>query len=238
MANQAFVFKQFTIHQDKCAMKVGTDAVILGSWVNPGDAKKILDIGTGTGIIALMLAQKSSGEILAIDIEKESCEQAIENVKFSKWPHRVKVHNISLQDFATLCTEKFDLIVSNPPYFIDSLKSREESRAHARHSDTLPFDELISSVKKLLHPKGKFYLILPPKEADLFRDMAKQKGLSISKLLRIRTREDKSTEKRQVMRFEFKPKSFSEETIVIEKDQRHEYTEQYIELTKDFYLQF
>lgn len=238
MPKQTFVFKQFAIHQDKCAMKVGTDAVIIGSWVNPQAARRILDIGTGSGVIALMLAQRSTAEIEAIDIDKDSCEQALENVKFSKWPARVKVRQISFQDFSNLSQDKFDLIVSNPPYFIDSLKSKEESRAHARHSDLLPFDAMISGVKKLLHPGGKFYLILPSKEANLFRDMAEQKGLHLSKLLRVRTTRDKSTEKRHVMRFEFSPKSFSEETIIIEKDKRHEYTQEYKELTKDFYLQF
>ena len=219
-------------------MKVGTDAVILGAWVNVKDSKKILDIGTGTGVIALMLAQKSPAEITAIEIGKDAYEQALENVRFSKWPTQVSVQNISFQDYYTLSTEKFDLIVTNPPYFTDSLKSKEESRASARHNDTLPFDILISGVKKLLHAQGKFYLILPAKEGDIFRDMAEQKGLHLSKLLRIRTKADKTTEKRHVMRFEFTPKSFSEETIVIEQDARHDYTQEYKDLTKDFYLGF
>lgn len=219
-------------------MKVGTDAVILGAWVNAVNAKKILDIGTGTGIIALMLAQRSSAQIEAIDIDKDSCEQAQENVRFSRWAERIKVHHNSFQDYTAMSSEKFDLIVTNPPYFTASLKSKEESRAYARHTDLLPFDALITGVKKLLHPAGKFFLILPKNEADIFRDMAEQKGLHLSKLLRIRSRIDKLEDKRHIMRFEFSPKSFSEETIVIEKDERHHYTEEYKELTKDFYLNF
>lgn len=238
MSNQAFVFKEFTIHQDKCAMKVGTDAVILGAWVNTADARKILDIGTGTGIIALMLAQRSKADIHAIEIDRDSYEQACGNVKFSKWPEQIKVHHISFQDYATLGNEKFDLIVTNPPYFIASLKNKEESRALARHTDLLPFDALIDGVKKLLQPGGRFFLILPAKEANIFRDMAEQKGLHLSKLLRIKTRLDKPEEKRHIMRFEFSPRSFSEETLVIEKDNRHQYTKEYKELTRDFYLNF
>ncbi len=220
-------------------MKVGTDAVILGAWTDPRDAKQILDIGTGTGVIALMLAQKSEAIIEAIEIDKDSCDQASDNVKFSKWQNRINVQHISFQDYSTIHDDKkFDLIITNPPYFIASLKNKEESRALARHSDLLPFNTLISGVKKLLHPKGRFYVILPSKEADLFRDLAEQKGLHLSKLLRIKTRLDKPEEKRHVMRFEFNPKSFSEETLVIEKGKRHEYTEEYKQLTKDFYLNF
>jgi tRNA1Val (adenine37-N6)-methyltransferase len=238
MSSQAFVFKEFTIHQEKSAMKVGTDAVILGACVNPADAKKILDIGTGTGVIALMLAQRSKAEIEAIDIDKDSCDQAEENVKFSKWASRIKVHCISFQDFVGTISDKFDLIVTNPPYFTASLKNKEESRALARHTDQLPFEDLIDGVKKSLHPAGKFFLILPYKEANTFRDLAEAKGLHLSKLLRVKSRLDKTEDKRHVMRFEFTPKSFSEETIVIEKDSRHQYTREYMELTKDFYLDF
>jgi tRNA1Val (adenine37-N6)-methyltransferase len=238
MSNQAFVFKEFTIHQEKSAMKVGTDAVILGAWVNPADAKKILDVGTGTGVIALMLAQRSKAEIEAIDIDKDSCEQAEDNVRFSKWASRIKVHCTSFQEFVGTIADKFDLIVTNPPYFTASLKNKEESRALARHTDQLPFEDLIDGVKKSLHPSGKFFLILPYKEANTFRDLAEAKGLHLSKLLRIKSRLDKTEDKRHIMRFEFTPKSFSEETIVIEKDNRHQYTREYMELTKDFYLDF
>lgn len=219
-------------------MKVGTDAVILGAWVDPADAKNILDIGTGTGVLALMLAQKSKAKIEAIEIDKDSCDQASDNVRFSKWPDRINIQHISFQDFSTLSEGKFDLIVTNPPYFIASLKNKEESRALARHSDLLPFSTLISGVKKLLHPKGRFYLILPSKEADIFRDLAEQNGLHLSKLLRIKTRVDKPEEKRHVMKFEFSPTSFSEQTLIIEQGSRHEYSEEYKTLTKDFYLNF
>ncbi|MBA3663768.1 MAG: methyltransferase [Bacteroidetes bacterium] len=237
MSNGSFAFKQFTIKQDRCAMKVGTDAVLLGAWITPNGSKKILDIGTGTGIIALMLAQKSSAQIVAIDIDKESTDQAKLNVSESNF-RNIEVQNLSLQVLAQTSEEKFNLIVTNPPYFIDSLKSNDGNRTIARHADLLPFEDLIAGVQKLLEKKGKFCLILPKNEASLFRDMAKQKGLYISKLLRIRTRSDKDSEKRHIMQFEFKETEFSESTLVIESDRNMKYSEEYRELTKDYYLNF
>ena len=237
MSNQTFAFKQFKINQDKCAMKVGTDAVLLGSWVNASNAKTVLDIGTGTGIIALMLAQKSGARIDAIDIENSSYLQACENVNDCIWKERIHVHHISLQQFTKENDHKYDLIVSNPPYFVDSSKASEESRTNARHTDHLPFDELLDGVLKLLSPTGKFYVILPTKESELFRDMAEGHKLFLTKLTRIITRTDKP-EKRLMMRFEFIRRTFSEDSITIEKDERHSYTDEYKELTKDYYLNF
>ena len=235
MSGQEFVFKQFKITQDKCAMKVGTDAVLLGSWVNTSHAKKILDIGTGTGIIALMLAQKSHAVIDAIDIDKNSFLQATENINECKWKDRINVHHISIQQFTLEANHKYDLIVSNPPYFIDSSKALEESRTNARHTDHLPFCDLLKGVLNLLKPDGKFYVILPTKESHVFRDMAEHQNLFLTKLTRIFTRTDKP-EKRLLMKFEFTKKAIREDSITIEKDDRHYYTDEYIELTKDYYL--
>jgi len=238
MANQTFAFKQFKINQEKCAMKVGTDAVLLGAWVNTANAKHILDIGTGTGIIALMLAQKSGAKIDAIDIDQNAFIQATENVNNCDWKSRITVHNISLQNFAEQEHEyKFDLIVSNPPYFVDSSKAMEESRTNARHTDQLRYDELLNGVLKLLSPAGKFYVILPTKESELFKELALENKLYLTKLTRVITRYDKP-EKRWLMRFEFTQRSFSESSITIEKDERHSYTDEYKELTKDYYLAF
>jgi tRNA1Val (adenine37-N6)-methyltransferase len=237
MANQEFVFKQFKILQDKCAMKVGTDAVLLGSWVNTANANSILDIGTGTGIIALMLAQKSNAIIDAIDIDNNAIEQAKENVAACKWREHIHVHHISLQQFSLESDKKFDLIVSNPPYFIDSSKAFEESRTNARHTDQLPYNDLLKGVLNLLNPNGRFYVILPTKESEQFRDLAEENKLFLTKLTRVITRADKP-EKRWLMRFEFVRKSFSEDSIIIEKDERHSYTDEYKELTKDYYLGF
>ena len=237
MSNQTFAFKQFKIVQDKCAMKVGTDAVLLGSWVNASNAKTILDIGTGTGIIALMLAQKSSARIDAIDIDLNAFIQATENVNDCTWKDRIEIHHISLQQFAKESDHKYDLIVSNPPYFIDSSKASEESRTNARHTDQLPFKDLLDGVLKLLSPNGKFYVILPTKESEFFREEAEKHKLFLTKVTRVITRTDKP-EKRLLMRFEFIQRAFSEDSITIEKDERHSYTDEYKELTKDYYLAF
>ena len=187
MSDSAFRFRQFTIHQDKCAMKVGTDAVLLGSWVDPKNAHQILDIGTGTGLIALMLAQKSSAEIDAIDIDESACQQAKENFRISPWFSRVKIYHHSLQGFSETSEKKYDLIVSNPPYFHHASKPPEEARLNARHNDQLSFSELIAGVKKLLTDNGRFCLILPCKEGTEFIDLAQMSGLFCHEMMRIKT---------------------------------------------------
>ena len=144
----------------------------------------------------------------------------------------------SFQDLVKTCDKKFNLIITNPPYFIDSLKSNDDTRKIARHTDSLSFGDLLDGVKKLLDEKGKFCLILPRNEALLFREMAKVKGLYLSKLLRVRTRSEKDSEKRHIMQFEFKESEFSESTLIIEEDSHRNYTADYKALTKDYYLSF
>jgi len=238
MPSISFAFKQFIIKQNLCAMKVGTDAVLLGAWVIPNGSKHILDIGTGTGVIALMIAQKATGFIDAIDIDENAVIHAKQNVMKSKFADKVGVQLISLQEYALQETKKFDLIVTNPPYFEQSYKSSDEQRSQARHADVLPFEELLDGVKKLLHDKGKFCLILPRLEAEKFTTLAEKKGLQLSKLLRVKSRADKTEAKRHLMQFEFKATEFSENTLVIEEEVRHQYTPEYRALTKDYYLNF
>jgi tRNA1Val (adenine37-N6)-methyltransferase len=238
MPNTAFAFKQFNVKQDKCAMKVGTDAVLLGSWIQPNGSTHILDIGTGTGVIALMLAQKTSASIVGIDIDGIATQQAQENVDESKFKNSITLFNSSFQDFVKTTSLKFQLIVSNPPFFEQSLKSSDEKRSNARHADVLPFEDLLDGVIKLLDEKGKFCLILPTLEAEKFRGMAQKKGLFLSKLLRVKSRVDKDIDKRHLMQFEFTPTEFSEETMAIEEDERHSYTQAYKELTKAYYINF
>ena len=238
MPNTSFAFKQFIIKQDKCAMKVGTDAVLLGAWVLPNGSKHILDIGTGTGVIALMLAQKTEAHIDAIDIDEEAVLQAKQNALDSKFASQITVTQTSLQQYSKESNQKYNLIITNPPYFEQSLKSSDEQRSHARHADVLPFEELLDGVLKLLDEKGKFCLILPTLEAEKFRALAEKKGLHISKLLRVKSRTDKDTDKRHLMQFEVKPTEFSEKTIAIEEEVRHQYTDDYKDLTKDYYINF
>jgi tRNA1Val (adenine37-N6)-methyltransferase len=238
MPNTSFAFKQFIVKQDRCAMKVGTDAVLLGAWVLPNGSKHILDIGTGTGVIALMLAQKTQAHIDAIDIDEEAFLQAKQNALDSKFARQITVTQTSLQHYSNATAQKYNLIVTNPPYFEQSLKSSDEQRSHARHADVLPFEELLDGVLKLLDEKGKFCLILPTLEAIKFRALAEKRGLHLSKLLRVKSRIDKETDKRHMMQFEVKPTEFSENTIAIELEERHQYTEDYKDLTKDYYINF
>ncbi|HET6990335.1 MAG TPA: methyltransferase [Bacteroidia bacterium] len=242
MSNNSFAFKQFIIHQEKCAMKVGTDAVLLGAWAKTYGVRRALDIGTGTGVIALMLAQKCGATIDAIDIDEQTAEEAKENVRKSPWHDRVHVQHISVQDFSKMhpetAEEKYDLIVSNPPYFSDSLPATEELRTKARHTVLLPFPDLIHAATKLLSKEGKFYVILPTKEGETFREMAEAKGLHLRRLTRVKTTPEK-TEKRLLMQFGFTAKpQVSESTLVIEKDNLNaqHYTEEYIELTRAYYV--
>lgn len=238
MPGTSFAFKQFIIKQDKCAMKVGTDAVLLGAWIFPNGSKQILDIGTGTGVISLMLAQKTDAHIDAIDIDTNAFNQATQNASESKFSSQISVIHSSLQEYSKMTDKKYNLIVTNPPYFEQSLKSSDEQRSFARHADVLPFEELIDGVIKLLDPKGKFCLILPTLEAEKFRALAQKRGLFLSKLLRVKSKVNKDIDKRHLMQFEFTPTEFSEKTIAIELDERHQYTDDYKQLTKDYYLNF
>src|SRR5690349_21693086 len=164
MSETTFRFRQFTIHQDKCAMKVGTDAVLLGAWVNPNGSQRILDIGTGTGIIALMIAQKSSAEIHAVDIDEGAFLQCKENFRISPWYNRLFPHHLSFQEFACAAESTYDLVVSNPPYFHHASKPPEEQRSQARHHDQLTFEDLVKGTRKILSAEGKLCVILPIKE--------------------------------------------------------------------------
>lgn len=235
MSENAFHFKQFVILQDKCAMKVGTDAVLLGSWVQSDHEKTLLDIGTGTGVIAIMMAQKSSADIIAIDLDENAFLQATENVKSSPWSSRIKVLHASFQQFYAANSDTFDLIVSNPPYFIDASKPIAEARIKARHTNNnLTFDELIAGVCKLLSPDGRFCLILPHKEGLIFKDKAIAMGLYCQEMMKVKTKVDK-VEKRLMMQFGFKPGPMIEKELIVQENDLG-YSLDYIEFTKDYYL--
>ncbi|MDZ4664601.1 MAG: methyltransferase [Bacteroidota bacterium] len=238
MSNEVFEFKKFSIRQNKCAMKVGTDGVLLGAWVGVGDCKRVLDIGTGTGMIALMLAQKTPAYITALEINQSSFEQATENVRQSTYKNQINVVNTAFQEYWKASKEKFDLIVSNPPYFVDSLKSNDTTRSTARHADALPFNELIEGVNEILSEGGKFCVILPKKEAEFFCKLAEQKNLYLSKLLRVRNSPDKEEDKRHIMQFEFGKHHFTETSLYIRTGQPLEYSPEYKQLTTDYYIHF
>lgn len=218
-------------------MKVGTDGVLLGAWVQPQSAESILDIGTGTGLIALMIAQKSSAHIDAIDIDKDAFIQSTENVNASPWKNKIRVIHSAIQDFKP--GKKYDLIVSNPPYFIDSFAPTDEARNRARQaSASLSYEELLQGIIRLLNPSGKFCVILPAKEGQLFRDTAEQNGLFCNYIMYVKTKPAKP-EKRVMMEFSREEEELkTDELIIHEEEEGRTFTEQYKLLTKDYYPAF
>ncbi len=230
----SFNFKQFDISDDLCTMKVGTDAVLLGAWANIADVGTILDIGTGSGVIALMLAQRSTALIDAVEIDNVSSQQAKENVNRSKWVGRVLINAVSLQHFVECSNKTYDLIVSNPPYFVDSLKSDNPLRNIARHNDSLPFEELARCVVTLLNKNGHFCMILPEPESNVFGVIALKKGLFCVKKTFVLPKNNRSNV-RVLTEYSFNKQTIVSDYIVL-RNEDNTYTKQYIEFTKDFYL--
>lgn len=235
MSNPYFSFKQFTIYHDLCAMKVGIDGVLLGAWADVESADNILDIGTGTGLIALMLAQRSKSTIAAIDIEHSAILQAKTNVGNSPWSDRVNLQEISLQEFARTSNLSFDLIVSNPPYFVNSLKTPIESRTAARHADLLTHAELIDDSMKLLSETGRVCLILPFKEGLQCIEYSKTKGLYCTKKVTVYPKPNIPA-KRLLIEFSRIQSEKLETELTIESEHRHHYSPEFSLLAQDFYL--
>lgn len=233
MSNSYFKFKQFTVFHDRCAMKVGTDGVLLGAWVPVSGIKRALDVGAGTGLISLQLAQRNtSAEITAIEIDPVAAEQAKENVLHSPWANRIEV---ICMDFRNYCAEdKFDLIVSNPPYFIDALKCPDEQRRVARHTGGLNYDSLFRHSARLLCRQGIVSVIIPSEAEKTVVDAAWNHHLYPVHRLQVFTKAGKPC-RRVLFSFGFQQKPCMEESLCIELNP-NEFTSEYIALTKDFYL--
>ncbi len=231
-----FKFKKFTINQDKCTMKIGTDGVLLGAWADLSGARKILDVGTGTGVIAVMLGQRSpEATIHAVEIHKDSFEQAKENFAQSPWAERLQVFHTSVQDFADEHPESYDLIVSNPPFFTGGTFSHNHNRTNVRHAVKLPHGDLLHAVRDLLTPKGKFCVVLPLIEGLRFQERAGNYNLYCNKLTEVRPKSGKPVE-RLLLQFEREEKSKVKNTLTIQKSKQNDWTKQYTDLTGDFYL--
>jgi tRNA1Val (adenine37-N6)-methyltransferase len=237
--NAPFQFKEFSVNQNKTAMKIGTDGVLLGAWCTVDDyADSILDIGSGTGLIALMLAQRCEAMTIdAVEVDENAYEQTVENFENSDWGDRLYCYNATFQDFANEIAEEeetYNLIVTNPPFYTDNFETNNASRNKARFTSSLSFEDLISGVVKILSSDGKFAVILPYKEAQYFIKIAHANGLFLNRKCNVQGN-PKSVIKRSLLEFSFSEKEINEAHLIIETS-RHNYTEDYINLTKDFYL--
>ncbi len=239
MANNYFEFKQFRINQDGSAMKVGTDGVLLGAWADVSNANRILDIGTGTGLIAIMMAQrtKKDAKIDAVEIESSSYQQAVNNFSNCLWTSKIDAFHLSFQDFCQRTTIKYDAIVSNPPYFLNGLKAKGESRTQARHADHLPFNVLLEGAFKLLNETGTLAVILPVEEGEYFERLARLTGFYLRRKISVFPNPGKPV-KRYLLEFCMKKWESEFSELIVENGQRHVYSPEYINLTKDFYLKF
>ena len=232
-----FQFKQFSLEQDRCAMKIGTDGVLLGAWTPiENNPISILDIGAGTGVIALMLAQRSNAEqIDALEIDEEAYEQSVDNFENSPWSDRLFCFHVGLDEFVEEPEDEYDLIVSNPPFYTDDYKSDNEQRDLARFADAMPFEDLIEAADLLLSENGIFAVIIPFKEEENFLALAKEYELYPLKITHVKG--TPTTEiKRSLLAFSRNESvNFPIDELIIETS-RHQYTPEYIALTKDFYL--
>jgi len=228
-----FRFKQFSVKQEHSAMKIGTDGVLLGAWVPIKDVNYSLDIGTGTGLIALMLAQRNLNTIVdAVEVDKSAFLEADFNFNNSKWVNRLRACFKDIKDFNSEC--KYDLIVSNPPYFLDGFDPKKNERAIARHVGGLNFDVLLQCTVNLLSEQGRCSFILPYKEFKGFVKLANEKGLFLEKATHVKGRQELPY-KRSLLLFSKNEQLAKIDELVIEIE-RHVYTKEYISLTQDFYL--
>lgn len=234
----AFKFKLFTVKHDRTAMKIGTDGVLLGAWASlEHDPASILDIGTGTGVIALMLAQRSYAELIdALEIDEDAYEQAVENFENSDWGDRLFCYHAAFDEFVEEMQdeEKYDLIISNPPFYSADYSSGDAKRDQARFAEALPFEELLEGVSLLLSKRGKFNVVIPHAEEKKFLSLAANLSLFPQRITRVKGTPD-SPAKRSLLELSFSETQAVEDALVIEIG-RHKYTPEYVELVKDFYL--
>ncbi|WP_289046692.1 methyltransferase [uncultured Olleya sp.] len=234
--SKPFQFKAFTVQQDQCAMKIGTDSVLLGAWTpletNPFS---ILDIGAGTGVLSLQLAQRSAAQVIdALEIDELAYEQCVDNFEASPWADRLFCYHADLAEFTEEIEDQYDLIISNPPFYSEDFKTDNNQRDLARFTDALPFEHLVDSVSKLLTKDGVFSVVIPYKEESHFITLASQVGLFPNRILHVKGTKH-SEIKRSLLAFSFRESVIKTEALVIEIE-RHQYTQEYINLTQDFYL--
>lgn len=232
-----FQFKKFSVEQNRCAMKIGTDGVLLGAWTPlDNNPKNILDIGTGTGIIALMLAQRSqASQIDALEIDEDAYEQATDNFENSPWNDCLYCFHAGLDEFVEEPEDEYDLIVSNPPFYTEDFKTDNEARDRARFADAMPFEDLIEAAALLLSENGIFAVIIPFKEEESFIAKAEEYELYLVKMTRVKGMPNTEI-KRSLLAFSRNKETNPPIEELIIETARHQYTPEYIELTKAFYI--
>ena len=238
MSARPFKFKNFTIEQDRCAMKIGTDGVLLGAWSSLAhQPESILDIGTGTGLIALMMAQRSGAELIdALEIEENAYEQAVDNFENSDWGDRLFCYHAAFDEFVEEMhdEENYDLILSNPPFYTEDYKTGDDHRDQARFAEALPLDELLEGASLLLSKNGRFDMIIPFSDEETAIKIAQSHNLYPTRITRVKGTAEAPV-KRSLMSFSFEETSAEFEDLIIEIS-RHNYTPEYTNLVKDFYL--
>lgn len=229
-----FHFKQFSLQHDQCSMKVGTDAVLLACWAKVVNVARVLDIGTGSGVIALILAQRSlpDTKIDGVEIEEQDAKQAAENFLQSPWSERLRIHHLPIQDY--IPEVRYDMILTNPPYFINSQQPPDKRRTATRHTVSLDYKTLLSAVNRLLYPEGAFNIILPCTEGIQFLEMAIENKLFCSRKYSFRTRREKPVE-RWLLEFSYRKKEMEVGEILL-YETGLKWSENYIALTRDFYI--
>lgn len=235
MPNPYFKFKQFTVFHDRCAMKVGTDGSLLGAWAEVEHARQVLDIGTGTGLIALMAAQRSRAQVTAVDIDADAAEQARENAARSPWKDRIAVERMDARQLPASWEKRFDAVVSNPPYFVEDVKSPSSARSLARHSGSLEFGTLLREAGRVLAGDGVFSVVLPASAGPDFTALALRERLYLSRQTWVLPKPGASP-KRVLLAFTHtQPAATLTDELVIETAPRV-YSPEFVRLLSPFYL--
>ena len=235
MDSRPFFFKKFGLFHHRSTMKIGTDAIILGRWVEVSENDDVLDIGTGCGLLPLMLAQKGIKSADAVEIDDESCEEAAQNFANSAWNSRLSAINNDVKDYAAKCSKKYDLIVSNPPFYFGDNIPEKAKKGLARHTNTLSYKDLLQSVKKMLKPDGRFALVLPAIESKTFLKEAENQGFFLKKEMKIVPIEGKEPNRINMQLVVNQVDKVETETFVL-RNQDHSFTKDYKDFLKDFYL--
>ena len=237
MPNTWFRFKQFTIQQEQTAMKVGTDGVLLGAWASvPGPGSRVLDVGTGTGLIALMIAQRTSDVwVDALEIDPSSARQALDNFQNSPWKERIHCMQSSFQDYSSRCKSQYDLIICNPPFFSASAKTPSKERNLARHDDSLSLEDIFRGSVSLMKKTCIISLILPIQKEAQAMDLITEHNMYCNRLTRVIPAPGKPT-KRILLEFSYIPGKAIEDELTIETETRHRYSDKFKNLVNEFYL--